>query len=260
MATPAAAGALRGNIERFCSCDGLLMVMRTPLGGNMPKRSPNRGRGDSSRRRDDVLRQEIAHEAARILATEQSKNFQNAKQKAALRLGIRDAGCLPGNDEVEFALRSYQSLFQANTQPLDLLKLRSIALEAMVFFQGYTPRLMGSVLRGTAMRGSTVTVHLFCDNAEEVAISLLEGHIPYHLSSSRFVINNNSTIEFPTYCFVVDDVPVEATVFPLDQLREPPRTTVDGDLIERATVTVVELLIREATAEQASSAKGYTGE
>lgn len=226
----------------------------------MPRRSPHRGRGDSSRRRDDVLRQEIAHEAARILATEQSKNFQNAKQKAAARLGIRDAGCLPGNDEVELALRSYQSLFLATTQPQDLLKLRSIALEAMVFFRGYTPRLVGSVLRGTAMRGATVTVHLFCDNVEDVAISLMEGHIPYHLSSSRFVINNNSILEFPTYCFIVDDVPVEATVFPLDQLREPPRTAIDGDLIDRAAIAVVELLIRQATTEQASLSNGFTGE
>lgn len=210
----------------------------------MTKRIQQRGRGESGRRRDEQLRQEIAQEAARILVTEHSSNLHTAKLKAAERLGIRDACCLPGNDEVEAALRAYQSLFHAEAQSKFLARIRTIALDAMTFFHSFEPRLVGSVLSGTAMLGSTVNLHIFSDNVEDVAILLMESNIPYLLASNRFVIGNSHTIDFPTYCFVVDDVSIEAVVFPLKQLREPPRITVGGNLVERASKSAVQVLIQ----------------
>lgn len=219
----------------------------------MTRRIQQRGRGDLGRKRDEQLRLEIAQEAARILVSEHSSNFLSAKQKAAARLGVRDTRSLPRNDEVEAALRSYQSLFHAESQAQLLAKLRSIALDAMSFFHRFEPRLVGPVLSGTAMLGSAVNLHIFSDSAEDIAILLMDNGIPYHMASSRLVIGNSSTVEFPVYCFLVDDVPIEVVVFPQKHVREPPRTVVGGELIERASRNTVQMLMLDSPVSQEKS-------
>ena len=60
------------------------------------------------------MRRRIAHAAARILAENGALDYGSAKRKAARQLGVPESGSLPDNQQVEDALRSYQSLFQAD--------------------------------------------------------------------------------------------------------------------------------------------------
>ena len=66
----------------------------------------------------------IAHEAARMLANQESADFQSARRKAAARLGCKDQRCLPDNTEIDAALREYQQLFKSDSQPETLQQLR----------------------------------------------------------------------------------------------------------------------------------------
>jgi len=116
---------------------------------------------------DVRMRQRIAAEAARIMSEEHLSDFYRAKHKAAARLGAANTRNLPRNDEIEKALVEYQSLFRADSQPLRLKRLRETALRAMEFLAAFNPRLVGSVLRGTADEHAEVTLHVFADTPEE---------------------------------------------------------------------------------------------
>ena len=122
-------------------------------------------------------RHRLAHEAARLIAEGGLRDYQQAKLKAAQRLGILDDASLPRNREIEDALREYQRLFQPDT--IDALRSRrEAALRAMEFFQPFDPRLVGPVLEGTADARSPVALQVYSDDADAVARFLEQHGIP----------------------------------------------------------------------------------
>ena len=104
------------------------------------------------------IRMLLAQECARIMAEEGIQDFRTAKRKAAFRLAVTDKGVMPDNAEIERALLDYQRLFHADRQAIRLRGLRETALEAMRFLARFRPRLVGSVLSGTA--GPHAHIHL----------------------------------------------------------------------------------------------------
>jgi hypothetical protein len=133
------------------------------------------------------VREEIAIAAARMIA-EDGLDYSTAKRKAARQVvgETRIAGdWLPDNDQIEEEIREYQSLFQSDSQPAMLRRLREIALEWMARLAPFNPYLTGSVLNGTAGEHSDVHLQVFCDNAKEVAIYLLNANIQYDVSETR---------------------------------------------------------------------------
>jgi hypothetical protein len=133
------------------------------------------------------VREEIAIAAARMIA-EDGLDYSTAKRKAARQVvgETRIAGdWLPDNDQIEDEIREYQSLFQGDSQPAMLRHLRGIALEWMMRLAPFNPYLTGAVLNGTAGEHSDVHLQVFCDNAKEVAIYLLNANIQYDVSETR---------------------------------------------------------------------------
>ncbi len=57
-------------------------------------------------------RTRIAQTAARLIAEHGLTDWSAAKRKACRELGLADNEALPGNEEVEEALRNYNSLFR----------------------------------------------------------------------------------------------------------------------------------------------------
>ncbi len=78
------------------------------------------------------------------------EDFLQAKRKAADRLGVNDVAVLPKNIEIEDALRAHQRLFGRDTHDHTLKEQRRIALDTMRILAEFQPRLVGSVLTGTA--------------------------------------------------------------------------------------------------------------
>src|ERR1044072_3806822 len=100
--------------------------------------------------RSENLRRALAQEAARIMAEHGIRDFLVAKRKAAERFGVVDNAVLPKNTEIEDALAEYQRLFGGEIHAESLNEQRRVALMAMRRLREFEPRLVGSVLSGTA--------------------------------------------------------------------------------------------------------------
>lgn len=192
------------------------------------------------------MRMRIAQEAARLMSEEGVQDFYVAKRKAAQHLGAPDTRNMPRNQEIELALLEYQRLFGGQQQSGHLRALRESAVEAMRFLAGFRPRLVGSVLSGTASLHADINLHLFADTPEEVSLFLLENNIPFKPGQKKLRIGRESWVEFPAYQFMAGDHPVELVVFPREGRREAPRSPVDGRPMQRARLEEVEALLAEA--------------
>ena len=195
-----------------------------------------------SQRDYNHMRQHIAQKAAQILLDSGTRDFHAAKHKAAHQLGVDDTKALPNNSEIETALAEYQRLFRATSQPEHLNRLREVAIEAMQFLASFNPRLVGSVLTGTADEHSVIRLHLFADTVESVGFYLQDNKIPNKLSERRLKIGVDEYQNNSVYEFLVDDIQVELVVF-LPKQKKIPLSPVDGKLMKRATITEVELLL-----------------
>jgi hypothetical protein len=171
------------------------------------------------------------------------RDFLFAKRKAAERFGVTDNAVLPKNIEIEDALGEYQRLFGGDEHVETLYAQRQVALEAMRRLQEFEPRLVGSVLSGTATSHSEVQIHLFADRAETVAIRLMDQGIPHDVTERRVKMNAERVVAYPGLSFEIDDQPIEATVFPMDAIRQAPVSPVDGKPMKRANVNEVEQLL-----------------
>ncbi len=196
------------------------------------------------------MRLRLAQEAAQILLQNGSRDYYSAKRKAALHLGAADTRNMPSNSEIESALQEYQRIFRADTQPLELRRLREAALQAMQFFRDFNPRLVGSVLRGTADEHSVVTLHVVAAAVEDIDLFLLQYKIPFDMAEKRVRFQADLIQILPVYRFMAEDVPIEMVIFPQDGPRQPPLSPLDNKPMQRADIQALEKLVQ---AEQDSS-------
>ncbi|MFP4147157.1 MAG: hypothetical protein ACLFMS_00500 [Halorhodospira sp.] len=199
--------------------------------------------------RDQRMRLSLIREAARLMAEDGVRDYYAAKRKAAERLGASDTRNLPANQEIHEALLEHQAVFGGAEHEAELLRLRRRALEAMTFFAEFRPRLVGSVLSGTADAGSSVQLHLFADTPETVLLYLMDRRIPFESDERRLRFGRDGWSVLPVFRFLAGDTEVELTVFGESGLREPPRSEVHGGAMERAGVAEVRALVEEAVGE-----------
>lgn len=195
-----------------------------------------------SQRANDNMRQRLAQKTAQILLESGMRDFKAAKQKAAQQLGATDTKSLPNNYEIELALSEYQRIFRATSQPQHLGRLRQIAIEAMQFLECFNPRLVGSVLSGTADEHSVIRLHVFADTVESVGFYLQDNKIPNELGERRLKIATDQYQNHSTYEFIVDETGIELAVF-VPKQKQIPLSPVDGKPMKRADLTEVELLL-----------------
>jgi hypothetical protein len=188
-------------------------------------------------------RQVLAQEAARIIVEQGIQDYRVAKIKAAQRLGMSERGSLPGNTEIEKAVSEHLALFGRESHIDLLLVLRRAALSAMEMLAPFTPRLVGPVLHGTASANSPVNLHVFADNAEVVAVRLQESSVQYRPFERRLKSRRDRAETFAAFRFIQDEAAIEATVFPVDGVRQAPISPVDGKPMRRADKsTILKLL------------------
>ncbi|MDH5835586.1 hypothetical protein [Luteimonas kalidii] len=188
-------------------------------------------------------RHRLAHEAARLMAEGGIRDFQQAKRKAAERLGIHDDASLPRNREIEDALREYQRLFVGDRHARELRTRREAALRALEFFSRFDPRLVGPVLDGTADARTPVSLQLYSDDADAVARFLEESGIPAEPRSRRLRLDRLREAEFPVWLFAAEDLAFELTVLPDVALRQAPLSGVDEKPMRRASATQLRQLL-----------------
>ncbi len=129
--------------------------------------------------RRDLMREQLAHQAAKLMAEDGITDHAFAKRKAARQLGAADTQHLPSNQEVDDALHSYRALYQHHSHPGVLYQLREEALAAMRLLAQFHPYLTGSVLSGTAGERSDINLMLFSDDEKAVLLFLLKHDLEF---------------------------------------------------------------------------------
>jgi hypothetical protein len=188
-------------------------------------------------------RQQVAYEAARLMAQGAAADFHQAKRKAASRLGWHDEESLPTNAEVERQLRDYQRLFQGDVQPQALQVRREAAVAAMRFLARFQPRLVGPVLDGTADTNAAIDLQLFTDSADEVGFFLLDSRIPAEARSQRLRLDRERDGDFPAWQFAANGLSFRLVVLPTALLRQAPLGPVDGRPMQRASLAALLALL-----------------
>ena len=191
---------------------------------------------------------EVAAEAARILATEGQHNYHAAKKKAALRLGVSERLALPSNIEVKDALRSYQSLYGGTEHRDTIERLRQTAVRAMQALERFQPRLVGSVLDGTASKHSRIALHVFADSLESIILFFVERSRPFAQEQRQIRWYDGGHRMVPLVVFEDDGVEIELTVFEPLHLRQSPPSPIDGKPQRRATLPEVQFLLEKRIA------------
>lgn len=190
-------------------------------------------------------RHRLAHEAARLMAEGGFRDYHQAKLKAAERLGIHDDASLPRNREIEDALREYQRLFVGQPQQQAVRLRRDAALRALEFFAGFSPRLVGPVLDGTADANSSVHLQLYADDADAVPRFLEEHRIPADARTRHVRLDRERSGDFPVWVFSAEDLTFDVTVLPHDALRQAPLSGVDERPMKRASLAQLRQLLAD---------------
>lgn len=194
---------------------------------------------------NDRARKVLAQEAARIIVEQGIEDYRQAKTKAAERLGMTGRGSLPGNPEIEHAVTEHLKLFGRESH-LDLLRvLRETALSAMELLAPFAPRLVGPVLHGTAAANTAVNLHVFADSAELVAIRLQESSVSYRVYERRLKSRRDRAETYSGFRFMHGNSSIEATVFPVNGVRQAPISPVNGKPMRRADKNAVLKLLRK---------------
>lgn len=191
------------------------------------------------------LTAEIAAAAARLIVDE-GMDWGPAKQRAARDLGAPRAA-LPGNDEVEDAVREHIAIFHADTQPAELRALRELAAVWMARLADFRPHLTGAVWRGTATKLSNLHLQLYCDDSKAAEISLLDRGVDFDVAET-------SGPRGRTVDMLVLDAPCPAlqervtlclTILDFDDLRGALKPDARG-LTERGDLPALKRLLDEA--------------
>jgi len=188
---------------------------------------------------NERARQMVAQEAARVIVNQGIRDYRAAKIKAAERLGLNARGSLPSNPEIERAIEEHHQLFGGESHTKFLHSMREAALSTMQLLATFTPRLVGPVLAGTADENSAINLHVFTDTPELVATTLDDLDIQYFPYERRLKSRHNQTNSYAGFGFEYESAAIQATVFPVDGIRQAPLSPIDGRPMDRADMTRV---------------------
>jgi len=201
----------------------------------------------SSARKQAAQRQHMAQVAARLMAEQGIRDFRVAKQKAAQHLGIDvRQSVLPRNSEIEAALAEHQRLFAADEQPAQLRAMRQAALQAMQLFADFQPRLVGDVWSGLANGYSDIQLHVFAEQSETFDLFLQRQGIDFEIVERRYRVARDAYRFYPAFRFVAGEHRFEVTLFSATDIREAPRSLVDGAPMVRASAARLERALEDA--------------
>lgn len=136
------------------------------------------------RKNPNQARENLAGLSARIMAEEGVNDFGSAKRKAAHRLGLENPD-LPGDAEIETALRAQQNLFYTGDQQTIMNDLLRNAAEIMAILQPFSPYLSGSLLEGLATPYTEIDLQIFADSSKDIEIFLLNQKIDFEHRTPR---------------------------------------------------------------------------
>ena len=115
----------------------------------------------------------------------------------------------------------------------------------MSALQGFQPRLVGSVLDGTANAHSRIALHVFPDSVESAVLFLADRNVAFDQEQRQIRWFNGDHRLVPVLVFEYDGADVELMLFEPVNLRQSPPSPIDGRPQHRATLAEVEYLLAQ---------------
>jgi predicted nucleotidyltransferase len=195
---------------------------------------------------DVRVRGQIALLAARMMYSREESEYFTAKRKAARQLGVEyrfHPGDLPSNAEIRDQIATLANLYEGDRRQDNLLDMRLEALRLMRLLDAFHPRLIGSVLTGHVRKGSDIDLHVFSNHLAAITAVLEDEQLQYSVEKKR-VIKHNEERTF-THIHVSDRYSFELTLYPIDKINYPFKSSITGRLIERASIAELEQFLRQ---------------
>jgi hypothetical protein len=190
------------------------------------------------------VQQRIALEAAQLLLDGSESEYLQAKERAALMLGISNHTRLPSNAKIkQLVAELARAELGAEEVCQRLRQMREIAWHVMSCLRDYETFLIGSTLSGKISRKSDIDLHAYADDPEVLA-ELLE-RAGYGYPSVETVENRKG--EFVHLRWNQDGYPVEITVYPLSWRDVVPISSITGKPMKRADAKAVRKLLEKAS-------------
>lgn len=185
----------------------------------------------------------VAQEAAKLLYFKLAEKYNQAKEKASKSLNSK---ALPSNLEVAFELDRIANEVEGVSRQKLIIRLRKEALKIMKDLEGFNPRLIGSVWRGTARNSSDIDIVTFVERVEPV-LKVLKGkfkdlEIAYPSKTDKGVTQRfvHISVRLPSGCYV------EIVVRKIEEINEKNRCEIFGDFITGLTVKQLQKILDTA--------------
>jgi predicted nucleotidyltransferase len=186
-------------------------------------------------------RRRVARAAARLLYTGAAEEYKKAKELAGRDLGIDSK---PSNYEVAVELDILAEEIEGDDRSKLILRLREDALEVMKVLADFNPRLVGSVWRGTARRGSDIDVTVYASIPEEVIGRLGEAGFDIEdVKEVTFTKQGRPKRSIHITVRLVDGEEVEVVVRSQGEGEEVTRCEIFGDAKRGLTLSELESLM-----------------
>jgi len=184
----------------------------------------------------------VTREAARLLYSGVCEEYKQAKEAASADLGLN---AIPSNFDVAIELDLIADEAEGEVRRELLLKMRREALVLMAVLSEFDPRLIGSVWRGTARRGSDLDIIVYCSDSNLVKSKLSSAG--YSLKSiTDSITQEHSRLRSSKHIRVElnDDVEAEIVVRPPEDREIMERCDIYGDLKKGLKLKNLEKLMK----------------
>jgi len=193
--------------------------------------------------RAKMVRNRVAQEAALLLYTSQEKEYKQAKKRAAETLGAR---VLPSNFEVAEELDIIAEEREGASRKELLLRMRMKAWEMMEALKEFSPRLVGSVWRGTARQSSDIDIVVFSQEPLEVLNQLQKHSFEVERSEWRSVTKEGrKESSFHIHVLLPSGDEAEVVVRSLDYLGQSERCETYGDVKTGLSLNQLTKILKE---------------
>jgi predicted nucleotidyltransferase len=194
------------------------------------------------------LKRKTAKEAAVLLYFGAEKEYKQAKLRAAKTLGVR---FLPTNLEVALELDKVAEENEGLTRKERLIQMRAEALKMMTVLAAYSPRLIGSVWRGTIRKESDIDIAVYHDLPNDI-VNLLKVQGSNVSKTERVTVTKKGLAEssFHIYMETLGKQRIEIVVRTSEEAGRKRKCEIFGDELKGLTTQELEMLLRENPAQQ----------
>lgn len=188
-----------------------------------------------------IRTRDVAREAAWLLYYGVVEEYKDAKVLAAKSLGT---STLPRNYDVALELDRLAEQIEGEEREKLLLRLREEALRLMIHLSEFHPRLIGSVWRGTARRGSDIDIQAYSLSIDEVLRRLSESFKITRTEWTSKTVEGETTSFHHIFVLLPTGDEAEVSVRGLEDIGERRRDAIYGDGILGLSIEELEAVLR----------------